>query len=80
MVQVSRPPAEGGNLGNVMVGAFGLTGALVISALVFGVLLASVWILWRKFRRTYDSDAPPSLGPVPLSPDATTRPPSSPDQ
>jgi len=80
MVQVSRPPAERDNLGQVMVGAFGLTGALIIAALVFGIVLASVWILWRKFRRTYDHDAPPSLGPVPLAPESLTRPPSSPDQ
>ena len=88
MVQVSPPKSDGGNLGNVIVGAFGLTGALVIGALVAGTLLAGIWIVWRKWRRTYDSDAPPTFGPVALTPedggrlttadDGATRPPSSP--
>jgi len=53
-------------LGDVIVGSFGLTGALVLAAVVSGTLLAGLWILWRKSRRTFDTDAPPSIGSVPL--------------
>ena len=86
MIDVSRPPAERESLPNVIVGAFGLTGAIVLGAIVSGVALSSVWIAWRRWRRTYDVDAPPSLGSVALDPGglesdgSATRPPSSPDQ
>ncbi len=79
MVQIDRPQ-ERETLKDVIVGSFGLTGALVLAALVSGTTLAAIWILWRKWRRTYEHDAPPSLGPVPLGPDSPTRPPSSQDQ
>ena len=52
--------------GDVIVGSFGLTGALVLAAVVSGTLLAGLWILWRKTRRTFDTDAPPSIGSVAL--------------
>jgi hypothetical protein len=66
IVQVAPQETPKQALGDVIVGAFGLTGALVLGALVAGALVASVWILWRKFRRPYDTDAPPSLGSVPI--------------
>lgn len=80
MVQVQRPPAERDTLQNVIVGSIGLTGALVLGAVVAGTTLAGLWIVLRKWRRTYDHDAPPSMGPMPLSPTDATRPPSSQDQ
>jgi hypothetical protein len=67
------------DLKQVIVGALGVTGALVLAAVVSGAALGSLWILWRKWRRTYDADAPPSLGSVPISPEPT-RPRSDPDQ
>lgn len=77
MVQVSQPPPDSASVKDVIVGALGLTGALVLAAVVSGAVLGGLWIFWRKWRRTYDNDAPPSLGSVPISP---TRPPSSRDQ
>lgn len=56
--------------GDVIVGSFGLTGALVIAAVVSGMLLAGLWILWRRARRTFDTDAPPSIGSVAIGTDA----------
>lgn len=53
-------------LGDVIVGSFGLTGAMVLAAIVSGTLLAALWIIWRKMRRTFDTDAPPSIGSVKL--------------
>ena len=35
-------------LGDVMLHAFGLTGAIILGALVFGLFLASVIIFYRK--------------------------------
>ncbi len=76
IVQVAPPAPERENVKNVIVGAFVLTGALVLAAVVSGATLAAVWILIRKWRRTYESDAPPSLGSAPLGP----TPPSSDDR
>lgn len=84
MIRIAPEPApnEAQKLGKVIVGSFGLTGVLLIGALVTGALVASAWILWRRGHRTYDVDAPPSLGPVPLGgpTDATASPPSARDQ
>ena len=63
-VQPSDTPQH--QLGDVIVGAFGLTGALILAAVVSGTLLGGLWILWRKARRTFDTDAPPSIGSVPI--------------
>ncbi len=76
MIQIAPAKPERENFQQVIVGAFGLTGALVLAAVVSGVALAGLWILVRKWRRTYDYDAPPSLGSVELP----RRPPSSPDR
>ncbi len=80
MVQVQRPNTERENLGQVIIGAFGLTGALVIGALVAGLGLAGIWILWRKLTRRFRDDRPPTLGQIPLGPREPTPPPSSPDR
>lgn len=80
MVQIDRPAPERDTLKDVIVGSFGLTGALVLAAVVSGAVLAGIWIIWRRWRRTYEHDAPPSLGSVPLGPDAPKRPPSSQDR
>jgi len=58
---------------DVIVGSLGLTGALVLAAVVSGTLLAGLWILWRKLRPTFDTDAPPSIGSVPLGSDTKTK-------
>jgi hypothetical protein len=85
MIRIAPEPApnEAQQLGKVIVGSFGLTGMLVVGALVTGALVASAWILWRRWRRTYDVDAPPSIGPMPLggaARETSARPPSSPDR
>jgi hypothetical protein len=80
IVQVQPKDTAKHQLGDVIVGAFGLTGAMVLTAVVSGILLAALWILWRKARRTFDTDAPPSLGSVPLGPDRKTEANQRPDR
>jgi Na+/H+-dicarboxylate symporter len=43
-------------LGDVMMQAVGLTGVIAISALVFGIVLASIIIGYRKFRSHRETD------------------------
>ena len=73
IVQVQPKDTQKHQLGDVIVGSFGLTGALVLGAIVAGLLLATLWIVWRKLRRTYDTDAPPSIGSVPLGSGGETK-------
>ena len=80
IVQVQPKDTVKHQFGDMIVGAFGLTGALVLAAVLSGLLLASLWILWRKARRTFDTDAPPSLGSVPLGPDIKTKLDQRPDR
>lgn len=69
IVKVQPRDTAAHQLGDVIVGSLGLTGAMVLAAVVSGALLGALWILWRKARRTFDTDAPPSIGPVPLRKD-----------
>ncbi len=73
IVQVEPKDTAKHQFGDVIVGAFGLTGAMVLAAVGSGIVLAALWILWRKARRPFDTDAPPSLGSVPLGPDTKTK-------
>jgi hypothetical protein len=43
-------------LGDVMFQAVGLTGAIAIGALAFGLALAAVFIGYRKLRSRFESD------------------------
>ena len=61
-------------------GAFGLTGALVLAAVLSGALLAGLWIVWRKARRPFDADAPPSIGSVAIGADAERKIDQRPDR
>jgi hypothetical protein len=69
IVQVQPTDSAKHQLGDIIVGSFGLTGALVLGAIVSGTLLAGLWIVWRKARRPFDTDAPPTLGSVPIGKD-----------
>jgi hypothetical protein len=58
IIKIIDPPSEVEGLGEVLLGALGLTGAIVVAALVCGILAAGVLFLARRFR---ESDGP---GPV----------------
>jgi len=52
-------PVRGLGLGDVILNAIGLTGALAIGALVLGLVLAAIVIVYRKLqaRRVTDEEA-----------------------
>jgi len=58
IIKIIDPPSEIEGLGEVLLGALGITGAIVVAAVVCGVLVAGVLFLTRRFR---ESDGP---GPV----------------
>jgi ABC-type arginine transport system permease subunit len=71
MVNVVDAPVRGLGLGDVILNAIGLTGALAIGALVLGLLLAAVVIAFRKrqSRRVTDEEAAQTQ-PLGLTPPA----------
>ena len=50
IVRVAAPPAEQVTLGDVIVGALGLTGAIVLLAVILGLVLGGLFILYRRHR------------------------------
>jgi hypothetical protein len=61
MVRVVQPTVEETSVADVLLGSIGLTGVLVLVALVLGALLGATLIGVKKFRSRYD------LEPIPDS-------------
>ena len=59
MVRVVEAPVRGLGLGDTILNAVGLTGALAIGAVAFGLILAAVVIIYRRAqsRRITEEDA-----------------------
>jgi hypothetical protein len=55
-------------LGDVMLRAVGLTGAIAIGALLFGLVLASLIIGYRKLRARMEPDGEVQTQPLGLTP------------
>ena len=49
MVRIIEPPSDVAGLADVLIGALGLTGALVLTAVLFGVVLAG-GMFWLRSR------------------------------
>jgi hypothetical protein len=71
IVKILEPPVRGLGLGDIIINAVGLTGVMVIGALVSGFVLAAVVVWYRKlqFRRLTDDEAAQtqSLGLTPTA-------------
>lgn len=59
---------EVSGLGDVMLQAVGLTGVIAIAALLFGLVLASLIIGYRKLRARFEPDEEPETQPLGLTP------------
>lgn len=59
MVQVIEQPVEETTVADVLLGAIGLTGLLVIGAVVLGALFGAVLIGLKKTREKYDLESIP---------------------
>ena len=58
MVRVVEQPVESTTVADVLIGAFGLTGALIVGALLLGGLFGALLIGVKKLRERYN--LPPS--------------------
>lgn len=50
MIKIVQPPSDIEGLGEVLLGALGLTGVIVVAALLAGVLLAGIMFLIRRYQ------------------------------
>ncbi len=50
MIKIVQPPSDIEGLGDVLLGALGITGAITLAALVTGVLFAGVVYLFRRYQ------------------------------
>ncbi len=74
-VQDSKPfivvpipaPTHQASFGDVVLGALGLTGALVIASLVMAVVFAGVLVIWHRRHRPEESRMPP-ISPLVVDP------------
>ena len=61
MVRVVEQPVESTTVADVLLGAIGLTGLLIVSALLLGALFGAILIGVKRYREKHD------LAPVPDS-------------
>jgi hypothetical protein len=59
VVRVIEPPVESTTVADVLIGALGLTGALLLVAAVCGALLGGVLIGVKLFRARYNLESTP---------------------
>ena len=48
LVRIIGPPSDALTLGDVLLSALGLTGAITVGAMVLGIVLGGVFILYRR--------------------------------
>lgn len=53
IVRIIDPPSDIQGLGDVLLGALGITGAIVVAAVLFGILTAGV-LFWIRSRQSSD--------------------------
>ena len=59
MVRVVEQPIEATTVADVLIGAFGLTGVLIVSALLLGALFGGILIGVKKLRERYHVESVP---------------------
>ena len=59
IVRVIQPPTESTTVADVLIGAIGLTGMLVVVALLLGGVFGGILIGIKVFRRRMNLESPP---------------------
>ena len=72
VVQVVEEPVKSTGIGDVIVGALGLTGVLLTAALVFGALLGAALIGIKRLRAKYNLEPVPDSEALRVTPSSTT--------
>jgi hypothetical protein len=59
IVTLVDTPSQQTTFGDVLLGAFGITGVLVVVALVLGAVMAVVMVKWNQRHRPEENHLPP---------------------
>jgi hypothetical protein len=72
VVRVVEEPVKSTGIGDVILGALGLTGVLLLAALVFGALLGGALIGIKRLRAKYDLEPVPDSEAMRVTPSSST--------
>ena len=72
VVRVVEEPVKSTGVGDVILGALGLTGVMLLAALVLGVTLGGVLIWIKKLRVRYDLEPVPDSQAMRVTPSSST--------
>lgn len=68
MVRVVEQPIESTTVADVLIGAFGLTGALILGAVLLGAVFGSILIGVKKIREKYNLEPVPDSEALRITP------------
>lgn len=68
MVRVVEQPVESTTVADVLIGAFGLTGVLILSAVLLGGVFGSILIGIKKMREKYNLEPVPDSEALRITP------------
>ena len=68
MVRVIEPPIESTTAADVLIGALGLTGVLILSALLLGAVFGGILIGIKKLREKYNLEPVPDSEALRITP------------
>ena len=73
VVRVVEQPVESTTISDVLIGALGLTGALLLAAALLGVLLGGILIGVKKLRERYGLEPVPDSEALRVTPSPSTQ-------
>jgi hypothetical protein len=72
VVRVVEEPVETTGVSDILIGAMGLTGVMLMAALALGLILGGLLIGIKRFRAKYDLEPPPDRNAMRVTPSSST--------
>jgi hypothetical protein len=72
LVRVIEEPVETTGIGDIVVGALGLTGVMLLAALILGATLGGILIAIKRIRAKYDLEPVPDSEALRVTPSSST--------
>ena len=72
VVRVFEEPVKSTGVADILIGALGLTGVMVLAALVMGAVLGGILIGIKKLRAKYDLEPVPDSESLRVTPSSST--------